>query len=81
MITNSIKHSDALQIELTIEKFSEGIRIIYTDNGRGFEDNGKMNGMGLMSIKQRLDLMKAKWEITSSPGQGFLFKATMENFN
>lgn len=75
LINNSLKHSKASCIELVIENTKEGFSILYFDDGLGFIPEKPITGMGLYSIKHRLDLMKAKWEFKTSPGNGFLLTA------
>lgn len=77
LINNSMKHSKADYVELSMKEENENIHIIYTDNGIGFDETAVSDGLGMLSIKQRLMLLKASWKINSENHKGFLFESTI----
>ncbi len=71
LINNSIKHSGASQIDLSLGYDGEVIAIDYADNGRGFNPEAMMDvGMGLSNISSRISSLKGTSEIISSRGEG-----------
>ncbi len=71
LINNSIKHSGATQINMSLNYDGNVICIDYTDNGRGFNPSAMMDaGMGLSNINSRISSLKGTSEITSSKGKG-----------
>lgn len=72
---NTLKHANATKVNIQIDADHDGIDVHYSDNGKGFDEKStSMNGIGMASIKRRLDLMKANWTLHSSPGKGFEFE-------
>ncbi|HEY5825538.1 MAG TPA: ATP-binding protein, partial [Cyclobacteriaceae bacterium] len=66
LLSNSIKHSKASLIKIQINSFKDLISIIFEDNGQGFDINQKQ-GVGLGSIKFRIESLKGTYNIQSSP--------------
>ncbi len=71
-INNSLKHSQAENLSLQINRLSDEININLSDDGIGF-DKSKVNlkgGMGLGSLQTRADKIKANLIIDSKIGSG-----------
>ncbi|MEO9872397.1 sensor histidine kinase [Ekhidna sp.] len=62
LLNNSIKHSSASEIDFSVSKSSDTIKIEYRDNGIGFPQDVLENsdGMGLLNIKNRSQVIQAK---------------------
>jgi len=52
LLRNSIKHSGASVIEISIEKSDTGMHYTYRDNGKGMNENQR-NGFGILGIQER----------------------------
>lgn len=65
-LANSLKHSDATQVTITLDTQSDGVRIVLTDNGRGGADPSR--GSGLVGIRHRLTLLRGTIELHSPVG-------------
>lgn len=75
-ITNSIRHGEATEIMIRIEKADENaIMIQVTDNGRGCETISE--GYGLKGIKERVGLLGGKMMVHSEYGKGFDMALTL----
>ncbi|MDF3078276.1 MAG: domain S-box protein [Sphingobacteriaceae bacterium] len=72
LTNNSIKHSGATKLHISIAPGSKSLVIIVTDNGKGFlqSANPDNSGTGLASIKNRISLFNGKMKIESKPGTG-----------
>ncbi|MBB6481703.1 sensor histidine kinase [Spirochaeta isovalerica] len=71
VLTNSRIHSEATEIDLLIVYSHPTLTIKYKDNGKGFEPYLiYKKGIGLDSIKYRLDLLKGKYQLSSAEGEG-----------
>lgn len=57
LINNSIKHSKADKIRISITEFDTYINYYYFDNGIGYNPNEIINGAGLINIKERIELL------------------------
>jgi len=81
LINNTIKYAKAsnIDIELNYQKELFLVTFSYVDNGIGFDlantDKNK-NGLGLLNIQYRVDMLKGKLQIETSPGNGL--KITIE---
>jgi PAS domain S-box-containing protein len=74
LLFNVVKHSGTLQAELTLERVNDELRITVSDGGQGFDPNVVMSSVGvahgLLNIRQRLELLGCRMEISSKPGAG-----------
>lgn len=69
LVTNTLKHSGATSLFLSIIFEEDRVVISQMDNGRGFESLKK--GNGLSGIDGRLSLVNGIARYTSSAGEGF----------
>jgi len=72
-INNTLKHSNAKNIFLSILSDDFQIKVIYKDNGQGFDLQKalKGRGMGLSDIQNRVRAMGGEVLMESQEGQGF----------
>lgn len=57
LLNNSIKHSKATEIRLSLTEFEDKICLYYFDNGIGFDPQKPKKGSGVKNIKERIDLL------------------------
>jgi len=76
-LNNTKKHAKAENSVVNLEVINEEVKIYIYDDGQGFEVSAKKNtetyafsGFGLMSMKERIDLLNGSFEIDSNPGKG-----------
>ncbi|MFM9946903.1 MAG: sensor histidine kinase [Saprospiraceae bacterium] len=82
LISNSLRHGKASEIEIRIFRSDPGIGLHYRDNGKGFEaDQMERKGLGLRNIESRVRIIGASFQVSSSPGNGFEFTMTSHNTN
>ncbi len=76
-LSNSHKHAYAKQVAVLLRGFTNGIRAIVSDSGRGFELNyaGDKSGLGLTFICERVKLLGGRSSIRSAPGLGTRIEA------
>ncbi|NQV36020.1 MAG: PAS domain S-box protein [Phycisphaeraceae bacterium] len=75
LLANTVKHSQAKRIEVSISRAEDQVLVHLEDDGIGFDPDkvviGKdTGGFGLFSIRERLSHLGGSLEIDSSPGQG-----------
>lgn len=77
LIQNTIKHANATNIGLSITQLSNHLLVVYKEDGVGFDYNKSIldHGLGLKSIKTRMQILDAKWDMVSSPGMGTTLQA------
>lgn len=76
-LNNIRKHSKANNVIISLEKSLSGLNVIITDDGVGFDVETISNkdipinsGFGIISMKERAELLNGKLHINSSPGVG-----------
>ncbi|MFC5285128.1 tetratricopeptide repeat-containing sensor histidine kinase [Pedobacter alpinus] len=71
-VNNIIKHANANQITIQINKDAEAISCTIEDNGLGFDKTISVKGVGLSNIESRISFLKGEVEIDSALGKGTL---------
>lgn len=70
-LNNIIKHSEASEATISINRTEKEVMVIISDNGRGFDpDKSKGNGLGLVGLNERTKFIGGKLTIKSAPGTG-----------
>jgi signal transduction histidine kinase len=69
-LANVARHSRATRVEISLAYQDESINILVADNGTGFDVSQKPAGMGLRSIRERVESIHGSLHIESAPGQG-----------
>ncbi|RAU82901.1 chemotaxis protein CheB [Pontibacter arcticus] len=72
LLNNVVKHSGATRATIALTQESENILLRVQDNGKGIaeDDLQKQDGVGLKSIKNRVNLLDGKFDIQTAPGKG-----------
>ena len=70
-MTNVIKHSEATEVEVNLEKSEDRLKLIVMDNGRGMVlKSAAQGGIGLIGMRERTALLGGELIINSEPGRG-----------
>jgi two-component system sensor histidine kinase UhpB len=72
-VTNVAKHAKATEASVSISRKDSTAVLSVRDNGVGFDAAGVLSaptGMGLLNIKERVDLLGGTFEIISRPRKG-----------
>jgi len=76
LIHNTIKHARANKIMVSLYKENEGIKLLFQDDGIGFNYDMPMSrepfGMGLHTIQSRIASIEGSFQLKSQPGEGIL---------
>lgn len=85
LMNNSIKHSEANDLNLTVITEENLLSLQYQDNGKGFQMDAMRaaKGLGMSGIEHRAIILEADLTIDSSPGNGILInlKTTPKHAN
>jgi PAS domain S-box-containing protein len=73
-ISNAIKHGAAKKITIIFSCENNLLKIIFSDNGKGFDTQKRSDGMGLRNMHGRIKLHNGVIKITSQPGKGTSIK-------
>lgn len=69
-LANVARHSQADQVDLSLEFNEHTVEILVQDNGVGFQPAQKSNGLGLRTIQERAESIGGHASIHSQPGCG-----------
>ncbi|OFY51281.1 MAG: hypothetical protein A2W85_04595 [Bacteroidetes bacterium GWF2_41_31] len=76
LIHNTIKHANARKIMVSLYKEKEVIKLLFQDDGIGFNYDMPMSreplGMGLHTIQSRISSIEGSFQLKSQPGEGVL---------
>jgi len=78
-LTNTIKHAGAGTFRATLLFEVSQIRLILADDGRGFDPLHDHDGLGLIGMKERIDLLGGRFMLHSGPGKGSEIRVTLSN--
>ncbi len=70
LLTNAFKHAKATHIDIHLNKLDNTLKLLFEDDGIGFNVQNSKNGIGLNNIKNRLDALSGKINIDSLPNRG-----------
>ena len=79
-LTNTIRHAEAKNAWISFKEDGEMISMVFEDDGKGFsDDESRSTSMGLISMKQRAQLVKGNLVIASRNGGGSTITFTFPN--
>ncbi len=78
-LRNVMRHSKASRAQVTLEKTETAIRLSVSDNGCGFEPDAESakQGLGFISMRERLRLVGGEVSIHSKPSEGTQIEVTV----
>lgn len=83
-LSNVKKHADARNVAINLEFMKEELKLYLYDDGRGFEvnalkakDDDISSGFGLISMRERVELLGGNFQIDSEPGKGTRLKVVI----
>lgn len=78
LITNILKHSSASKANIKLNYYVKGIlKLVVSDNGKGFDPEKVKYGAGLNNVKQRIAILNGKHSVSASKEQGTTVRATI----
>jgi signal transduction histidine kinase len=74
-LANVSRHAQASRVEVNIQKQAGGICMKINNDGRSFNVKQRLRGkggkrLGLLGMRERLEMVGGRFEIASAPGQG-----------
>lgn len=70
-INNTLKHSGATALKVTIENKNDNFILTYMDNGKGIHNTPDSKGIGFMSMKERARMLNGEMTLGDNYGKGF----------
>jgi signal transduction histidine kinase len=74
-IANIRRHARASHVEVEIQKLDGSLRMTIKDDGKGFQQQGPLRArkdkrLGLLGMRERLEMLGGEFRIVSMPGKG-----------
>jgi PAS domain S-box-containing protein len=78
-LQNAAKYSGASAVEVTLTRSDNGVKLVVSDNGVGFDATSESftKGLGFISMKERLRLVGGELRITTKKSQGTQIEAVV----
>jgi signal transduction histidine kinase len=76
-LTNTLRYADARNFRARLHCNGREIRLELRDDGAGFELKNRQAGLGLTSMRERVQQMNGALEITSAQGKGTIVVAAV----
>jgi len=75
-LTNVSRHAHAEHVVVRVARTGAGegadaVTLSISDDGRGADPNQTPLGLGLIGMRERVEVLGGQWRITTGPGQGF----------
>lgn len=68
---NVVKHANATRVQIRLSSAAGEVKLQVRDDGRGFDPQADFPGhLGLISMRERAELVGGKFRLDSSPGRG-----------
>ena len=81
-LTNVVRHAKADRVRISIQRQSAGVEMSIKDNGKPFNvqhvmHSGKVKHLGLLGMKERVEMHDGTFEIRSTAGKGTDVRVTI----
>ena len=70
LFSNIVKHAEADEVIVQFSTHDQHLRLVVEDNGKGFSEAQRTDGMGLKNISSRVDFLKGSYDVESQVGEG-----------
>lgn len=70
LVTNIVKHANATRVIIQLSRHDSEMMLTVEDNGKGFDPFTESSGLGLNSIRSRVDYLGGELDINSVLGEG-----------
>ncbi len=70
-LTNAVKHAGANHVSVVVTRKSTSVHVMIEDDGGGFDPSVVSTlGLGLLGMRERVELLDGTFEIDTAPGAG-----------
>jgi signal transduction histidine kinase len=69
-VTNIERHANATKATIALSANDGHCQLHVTDNGRGFDGNGRDGGLGLTNMRRRAEKLHGEFDVVSAPTGG-----------
>ncbi len=68
-LTNVARHAHATRVDVSIREIDGRVCMRIEDDGSGFDATGKTSRLGLMGMRERIEMIGGVFSLTSAPGR------------
>ena len=68
---NTVKYAKASHVNMSLQTNKSKLKVVYKDNGVGFNPTIKKSGLGLKNIQNRAETYRGEVNIKAAIGKGF----------
>jgi len=81
LLSNVAQHAGVREARLRLRRLGQGLCLSVSDRGRGFDPRGlkETSGFGLLSVRERADLLGGRTRIRSTRGRGTTVRMVIPN--
>jgi signal transduction histidine kinase len=76
-LTNCARHANAKTVHVSVSAEDDNIQLIIRDDGAGFVSDSVKGGLGLLSIRERVEGLNGSLVISSSPNKGTVLQVVI----
>ncbi len=70
-LTNAVKHAGANHVSIVVTRNATSVLTVIEDDGKGFDSGAvSLDGLGILGMRERVELLDGSLEIDTSPGAG-----------
>jgi signal transduction histidine kinase len=69
-LTNAMKHAEARQVSILLTRKNDRVTVIVEDDGKGFDPAATTSGIGLVGMRERVQLLDGNLRVETRPGRG-----------
>lgn len=78
LLTNTIKHAKASEIEIQLNYIENTLNLLFEDNGIGFETENISRGIGFINMENRINKLNGTFAIDSKLKRGTIFNIEIQ---
>ncbi len=67
-VSNAVRHAEATLVRVSVKGVAEGITVVVSDDGKGYDPSAIRRGLGLDNIRERINRRGGTLEIDSQSG-------------
>jgi signal transduction histidine kinase len=71
-LTNIARHAEASEVRVTLRRNDGSLELKIHDNGRGIESNPRSRSLGILGMKERVNLLNGQMTVAGRNGAGTL---------
>jgi two-component system, NarL family, sensor histidine kinase UhpB len=76
-LTNTVRHSGAREVTVSLRADAENVTLVVTDDGKGLPSELSRDGSGIAGMRERALLVGGMLSLASTPGQGTEVRLTI----